>query len=131
MRQLDPPKVLYVNDRYVQLTGFDPTMTSEAQMESAMQGVDPDDGDPVMADYWQRAAAGLSAQAEMRIIQPSGEVRWLRLTTNPVRAESGTPALAAGTIEDITARKIAEAAMQSARRDANGPIGPRANFFPE
>jgi len=42
-----------------------------------------------MADHWQRAAIGQSAQAEMRTIQPSGAIRWMRVTSHPVQSEPG------------------------------------------
>src|SRR5664279_5369122 len=129
LRQIEPAKFLYVNDKYVQIIGFDPTLMKGAPVESALQRIHPDDRDGVMADYWQRAATGQPAQAEMRIVQPSGEIRWLGFTTHPVQPEPGTPALAAGTIEDITVRKIAEAALQSARRDAERANRAKSEFL--
>jgi hypothetical protein len=35
----------------------------------------------------------------MRTIQPSGAIRWMRVTGHPVQSEPGTAALAAGTLK--------------------------------
>jgi signal transduction histidine kinase/ActR/RegA family two-component response regulator len=62
--------------------------------------------------------SGASAQAELRIVQPSGAIRWLRVTSNPVLTEPQSPTLLASSVEDITERKLAEDALIAARRDA-------------
>ncbi len=129
LRQLRPPRFLYVNDAYVKVVGFDPTLADGAPIGPAMQRIHPDDRENVLAEYWRRAEIGESVQAEMRVVQPSGDIRWLRVTSNPVQTEPGSPALAAGTIEDITDRKSAEAELLSARRDAEAANRAKSDFL--
>ncbi len=116
LRQLQPPRFLYVNARYVEMVGYDPTLDDAYSVPSALARVHPDDRDGVLVDYWERTTKGLSAQVEMRVTMESGGTRWVRVTNHPVPVEQGEPELAAGTIEDITDQKAAEAAAQPARR---------------
>ena len=91
LRQLRPPRFLYVNDAYVKVVGFDPTLVDGAPIGPAMQRIHPDDRENVLAEYWRRAEFGESVQAEMRVVQPSGDIRWLRVTSNPVQTEPRVP----------------------------------------
>ncbi|MBI3887138.1 MAG: PAS domain-containing protein, partial [Opitutae bacterium] len=61
----------------------------------------------------QVAATGLRrVDFEHRIIRPDGEVRSLRQVAELLFDEAGGPVREAGTIQDITGRKLAEAALR-------------------
>ncbi|MGS0683854.1 PAS domain-containing protein [Nakamurella sp. GG22] len=129
LRQLEPHRFLYVNSRYIELIGYDPTVADDATVQEAVDRLHPDDRDGVLVDYWKRTMSGMSAQAEMRVMLDSGGTRWVRATSHPIPAEPGSPAMAAGTIEDITDRKAAEQAAQSAREKAELAILTRSEFL--
>jgi PAS domain S-box-containing protein len=118
LRQSNMPRFLFVSQKYIEIMGLDPDLGTEPTIESALQRVHPDDRDGVLADYMGLIETGASAQAELRIVQPSGDIRWLGVTSNPVVTEPGAPWLLAASVEDITARKVAEEALVSARHEA-------------
>ncbi|MHC5719925.1 MAG: sensor histidine kinase, partial [Nostoc sp.] len=75
--------------------------------------IHPDDLDHFRRNYTTPATAGKPATAEYRIITTNGDTRWVRSTTSPV-IDTGTT-LSASTIEDITASRLAETALLTAR----------------
>ena len=129
LRQLEPHRFLYVNSRYIDIIGYDPTVADDATAVDAVARLHPDDRDGVLVDYWKRTMSGMSAQAEMRVVLESGGTRWIRATSHPIPAEPGSPAMAAGTIEDITDRKAAEQAVHSARQEAELAVLARTEYL--
>ena len=129
LRQLEPHRFLYVNSRYIDIIGYDPTVADDATAIDAVARLHPDDRDGVLVDYWKRTMSGMSAQAEMRVMLESGGTRWIRATSHPIPAEPGSPAMAAGTIEDITDRKAAEQAVHSARQEAELAVLARTEYL--
>ena len=118
LRDIDSTRFLYANRRYVELAGFDPTIEDQAPLTSAMSRIHPDDREAMLAGYWHSTQQGRSAHAEVRVIQPTGENRWLGISSHPVATGADHVRLAAGTLEDITDRKHAEALLRSAREEA-------------
>ena len=112
----DPPEFLYVSPGYLKIMGVRPDR-ADFTLAEVMSMIHPDDRIAIPADYWQ-PASGTSFEAEMRITRPDGEVRWIRSTTNAVTNLDGTITRAAAEIEDITARKAVEAALQAAQAEA-------------
>jgi len=54
--------------------------------------------------------------AEVRIITPSGCLKWLQVNSRPNPAEPGQPVVWSGYLQDITARKLAEEARLDLER---------------
>lgn len=69
----------------------------------------PDDL-PALVDGMKRLAAGETSvlHAEVRIVRPDDEARWVDLTTSIVRAEDGTPQYRLSQLYDIESRKQTE-----------------------
>ena len=107
VRQLDPPKLLFVSPGCLKILGLDPHGPN-LTVATARAMIHPDDASRIHTEWWPRARAGRTAQAELRVVQPTGVIRWLRVTSNPVLAGDGTVMRAADTIEDITDAKTAE-----------------------
>jgi len=55
--------------------------------------------------------------SEFRVIRPGGEIRFVHSRGGIVKDESGRPRRHFGTIQDITERKLAEAALQARERE--------------
>ena len=73
-------------------------------------------------DALQLAIQGVQPyNIEHRIVRPDGEVRWMHAQAELVRDADGQPLTLLGTVQDITARKWAEAAhghLESQLREA-------------
>ena len=130
LRQLHPPKFLYANPAYLQITGMDPSLgNSDGVIDPALVLIHPDDHDRVMTTYWPEVTAGHFAESEHRVLRPDGDIVWVHTSSNPVLDEDGTVNRIAGTVENITARKTAEAAIHSARVDAERANAAKSEFL--
>jgi PAS domain S-box-containing protein len=83
----------------------------EAHMigEGWVQALHPDDRERVVNHWYKIALAGEEFHDEFRIITSSGVERWVNAHSSPMRSDNGNVIGHVGTVEDITARKQAEA----------------------
>jgi len=104
---------VYSNPRWEELSG---QTTDESLGEGWSKAIHPDDRTAVLAE-WQRFVDGGSTYSrEYRLLRPDGEIRWVHTRAAPIRLESGDVVGIAGTIEDITERKHAEAALRDSEQ---------------
>lgn len=75
----------------------------------------PEDRDRVMAAVAQRQILG-EYDEEYRIVQPDGEVRWIRERAYPVRNAGGQVERIVGVAHDITERVVAEERLRDVQR---------------
>jgi signal transduction histidine kinase/CheY-like chemotaxis protein len=80
--------------------------------------IHPEDVTPIPAGYWNPGDVGLAAEMEVRIVRADGEVRWLRSISNAITDAQGVVIRVASTVEDITDRNTAQAAVRAAHLDA-------------
>lgn len=77
--------------------------------------VHPDD----LARFYQEDVvankAGKEFLSEVRIITPSGHLKWLLVNSKPNPSEPGEPVVWSGYLQDITARKQAEETLRESR----------------
>jgi PAS domain S-box-containing protein len=114
VRRLDPPELLYVSPGYLRILGL-PQTRSDLTLAQARAMVHPEDVAAVAAAQRYPSAPGLTGEAELRIVRPDGETRWIRTVSSPVINPDGTTTRAATTVEDVTDRKDAEAAARQAQ----------------
>ena len=111
---------LYANAAYIQIVGVDPTEAGQVRREVAedptLDRLHPDDAERVLARYWLPAQAGQVVESEHRAVRPDGTVRWVHVTSNPVLDADGRVTRVAGTVEDITPRKNADAALRESEK---------------
>jgi diguanylate cyclase (GGDEF)-like protein/PAS domain S-box-containing protein len=80
----------------------------------------PDDPELRVAMARGGSAGGEGAyRHEVRVVQPSGEVRWVALTGSVVRDERGRPLHAFAQFDDITARRLQVARQEALSRLAH------------
>ena len=81
---------------------------SQAQM---MAAIHPDDRAQAMAAHQHLVTHGAS-DVELRIVRPSGEIRWVRSRSRAIRDERGRVVRTAGVMSDVTDRRVAEEALR-------------------
>nr|WP_242035602.1 MULTISPECIES: ATP-binding protein [unclassified Leptolyngbya] len=104
-----PGHIVYVNTAYERIWGRSCQSLYE-NTRSWLEAVHPDDQERI-----QRALPGLARaefDQEFRIVRPNGEIRWVHDRVFPVHNERGEPYRTAGIVEDITERRLAEAAVR-------------------
>ena len=111
---------VYLSAEVYRLYGLDPTSTMNVS-ELIANSTHPEDTARTR-DALQLAIQGVQPyNIEHRIVRPDGEVRWMHAQAELVRDADGQPLTLLGTVQDITARKWAEAAhghLESQLREA-------------
>lgn len=104
----------WITDAFTRITGYpaDPVITGSNWIKI----IHPDDV-PLTHLLQQEIAAGRSAVAEYRIVAKDGQIRWLRDYSQPVLDETGQVVHLDGVVQDITERKLAEAARQESQQE--------------
>jgi diguanylate cyclase (GGDEF)-like protein/PAS domain S-box-containing protein len=99
-------EVLYVSPAYEQIWG-QTCQSVYADPESWMHSIYSEDRTRA-AEMFGRQVLGETIENEYRIVQPSGDIRWIRDRAFPVRDKDGKIVRLAGVAEDITDRKLSE-----------------------
>jgi PAS domain S-box-containing protein len=124
----DPPRTVYWNRAFLRILGLDPDGPVPPVDRLPADHLHPDD-----LGAWRRGfdeiRAGRSVDDEVRILQADGQLRWLRVRRSPVRDDDGSIIRTAGTIEDITDRKSAEAALRFAQAEADRANAAKNEFL--
>lgn len=110
MTDLAGTETIYVSPAYEELWGR-PLRSIYEQPRSWVEAVHPEDRTVVATQFVGRNR-GQPALKEYRIVQPDGEIRWVRERSFPVLNESGEVYRVAGIIEDITQRRQTEEALR-------------------
>ena len=84
----------------------------ETRPEEFYRKIHPDDRASVEQAINRAISEGTPYEAEFRMTQPDGSIRWVRGRGKVVSDEAGKPSLMIGLNADITERKIAEAALR-------------------
>jgi two-component system, NarL family, sensor histidine kinase UhpB len=84
---------------------------SAGTLESFTGCIHREDVQTVMDAARKSLEEGSDFSAEFRIVRPDGEVRWLSDHGRPCFDASGAPLRLAGTVQDITQRKLSEASL--------------------
>jgi len=109
-------KVLQVNRAYETITGrsietLSQNPTSYAEM------IHTDDRVRVFAKLEEATRSG-HLNEEFRIVRPDGEVRWVWIHGFPVRGPNGAIHRLAGTVQDVSTRKLADVQIAKHLADA-------------
>jgi PAS domain S-box-containing protein len=92
----------------------DPALKTPRFPES-LQNVHPEDRERLNRSVAQAIAEHRSYRDEYRIVRPDGSVRWIEGQGESVFGQGDKPMRFIGTAQDITERKLAEAALQASQ----------------
>ncbi len=111
LSSLDGRQIYFISPAYEEISGRS-CESLIARPESWLDAVHPEDREVVLANL-EKQSRGEFAEYEYRIIRPDGEVRWIETHVSPVRNEEGEIYRSAGSAQEITKRKRAEALAES------------------
>ncbi|MEW5892103.1 MAG: response regulator [Pseudomonadota bacterium] len=107
---------LYWSDRIAPLFGLDDLV--ETTYQNFISAVHPDDRQAVNDAVNACLEHDTPYDIEHRVVWPSGEIRWLLERGAVKRDQDGKPLHMLGVVQDITARKEAEAELLLAKQEA-------------
>jgi len=108
--QADPYELVYISPAYERIWGL-PSAELYQQPGHWRSTIHPDDYERVITEMERRRSEGISVDLEYRILHPSGEERWIRSRSFPLRDDEGRIYRLAGIAEDVSDRHRYEAAL--------------------
>lgn len=101
-----PENVTFWSKEMYPIFGVEPD--TEMDFEGFISLVHPDDRHYFYGDGSELHEGQRLDEVEYRVIQPSGDMVWLRGQTHVERAEDGIPLILEGAVQDITEKRVAE-----------------------
>ena len=108
-------ELLYVSPSYERVFGRS-CQSAYENRRSWLDAVHPEDRARVDQTFARYGERGEYTEEEYRIIQPNGDVRWIRDRSIPVRDAAGKLYRWVSVAEDVTRRKLAEQAARESRQ---------------
>lgn len=107
--------LIFTDAAFANLFGVDPEAATQGlPIELFLNGMHPDDREPVSAAIQTAIATGEEYFAEYRVRSASGAERWIAARGRVEYDADGTPISFPGALSDITERKQIEAALREA-----------------
>jgi PAS domain S-box-containing protein len=114
LHQLDPLRTLHVSPAYESVLG-QPLSALHEDPLAWMEAIHPDDRAGVETAF-ERLRAGEGFDVEYRIRREDGELRWIHDRRTAFEDSGGHLNRAAGIAEDVTQKKLAQAALAETER---------------
>ena len=99
---------LWWSDEIYRMFEIDPTQFG-ASYEAFLRTVHPEDRDAVNLAYAESVAAKAVYDVVHRLLMPDGRIKYVRELARTVYDDRGLPVRSAGTVQDITERRLAQA----------------------
>jgi PAS domain S-box-containing protein len=113
--EMDPAgRCLYINAHWQAITGLS---AGESLGDGWQRALDPADQAAFLAEWNPVLSAGLDFSREVRFVTTEGDQRWAQVRSRAILSQRGEIAAHVGTVEDITPRKQAEAALRKAHQE--------------
>ncbi|MFQ5783961.1 MAG: PAS domain-containing protein [Alphaproteobacteria bacterium] len=117
--EIDTDELAYCSDEFARIHGVSMDQIGDLMRGQRGRVIHPDDRERVDREFRKFDEEGLDYQIEYRIVRPDGEVRHFVELGEAVFDETGRAIAHTGTIQDITERKRAEAALRAAKEEAD------------
>ncbi|MCT7997384.1 PAS domain S-box protein [Laspinema olomoucense] len=104
-------EMIYISPAYEEIWG----RTCQSLYQNPrdwLQSVHPEEREHIQRRLMRQISEGTDFEEIYRIVQPQGEIRWVRARSFPIQNPSGESYRFVGIAEDITDRKQAEEAVQ-------------------
>ena len=111
-----PSDTLVPDANTARLFSIPPELSDGGPIAMFLPAIHPDDLDRTMAVVNRSLATGEYYEAEYRLIQADGSVRWVIAKSTPTLNPDGSPESLSGVVIDITDRKRAEEAIRQSER---------------
>lgn len=105
---------LYWSDQMYRILGVTPREWSPSH-DKLLSFVHPDD-QQFVSEIMEKTLEGKTHNIEFRIIREEGAVRWVHSQSAIIEDESGQTTHVAGTVQDITERKLTEELLRKSER---------------
>ncbi|OYT72021.1 MAG: hypothetical protein CFK52_06570 [Chloracidobacterium sp. CP2_5A] len=114
IRRLADDSLMFFGDGLARLWGCSvaDAVQDPSQLDKAIHPADRS----LRANCWQSSVADDNWEIEYRVIQPSGETRWVRESAMTLRDSTDQPTHLAGLIRDVTRYKLAERICRETER---------------
>lgn len=116
----------YVNQRFMQLTGYSMRELKGQNPRILKSGLTPDD---TYIDLWSTITAGRQWRGQFVNLRKDGTTYWASASISPIRNYTGDPTHYVCAQEDVTAIKAAEQALQNAKRAAEDANRSKSEFL--
>lgn len=110
-------------------TFFNQRLTYEDLYRDVWVSVHPDDRHMAQAAWERHRETGEPYRVEYRVARDDGQEVWAYSTSELITDDSGRPLRLVGALQNITARKAAEAEMAKARDDAEAANRAKSEFL--
>ena len=107
LSSLDGSQIYFISPAYEEIWGRS-RESLIAQPESWLDAAHPEDREGVLVNF-EKQSRGEFVEYEYRIVRPDGEIRWIEAHVFPVRNKEREIYRCAGSAQEITKRKRAEA----------------------
>lgn len=111
-----PNNRLFADNKLTQLFNLPPSEANGGLLEHYLAAIHPDDVDRILKTLKQAVERDELYEADYRIVQADGSVRWVTARGRAERDANGEPVRMPGVLVDITARKLLEEALRDADR---------------
>ncbi len=111
MTNKDSSSIIYISPAYERMWGRSCKRLYENPL-AFVEAIHPEDQEKVLAAIKKQIKG--EYDEEYRIIQPNGNIRWVRDRAFPIQNETGQVYRIVGVTEDITDRKLAESEIHNA-----------------
>ncbi len=111
-----PNNLLYAGRKLAQLFNLPPSDASGSELDNYLRSIHPEDLNNVTAALERSVASGEPYEADYRIVQADGSIRWVTARGQVEHDACGRPVRMPGVLVDITERKLLEEALRDADR---------------